>query len=272
MLVARDAFNGVLLWKRPLTRWEDHLRPFRSGPAELPRRLVAHQDRLFVTLGYGEPVTALDGATGETLQRFDETGEAQEILYADGKLFVVAGKQPVRQQRSRLPELPEWLIPYPQYVYRFPPKHLVCINTDDGKVLWQRQDPQTRHVLPLTLATDQQRVFFQNEESLVALDAETGETAWMAARPISLHRYAWSTPTVVVCDGVVLSGDRTSEEVMRLDGEASNVKPRSPELSGSFLPAMICLAARSWRFPQQLATISGPCRATRASMRRSTCL
>jgi len=36
------------------------LRRFRSGPPELSRRLVASDDRLFVTLDYGEPVTALD--------------------------------------------------------------------------------------------------------------------------------------------------------------------------------------------------------------------
>jgi SAM-dependent methyltransferase len=39
MLVARDAFNGVLLWKKRITPWENQLRPFRSGPAELPRMI-----------------------------------------------------------------------------------------------------------------------------------------------------------------------------------------------------------------------------------------
>ncbi len=47
MLVARDAFSGVLLWKREIAPWEDRLRPFRSGPAELPRRLVAVDERVY---------------------------------------------------------------------------------------------------------------------------------------------------------------------------------------------------------------------------------
>ena len=55
-LVARDAFNGVVLWKRPVGPWEGHLRPFRSGPPELSRRLVAVGDRVYVTLGYGQPL------------------------------------------------------------------------------------------------------------------------------------------------------------------------------------------------------------------------
>lgn len=67
-LVARDAFNGVVLWKRPIGPWEGQLRGFRSGPAEIARRLVAIDDRVYVTLGYGKPVTALDAAKGETVR------------------------------------------------------------------------------------------------------------------------------------------------------------------------------------------------------------
>jgi hypothetical protein len=33
-LVARDAFNGVALWKRKISEWTDHLHGFRSGPPE----------------------------------------------------------------------------------------------------------------------------------------------------------------------------------------------------------------------------------------------
>ena len=59
-LVARDAFNGTLLWKRDVPQWNDHLRHFRSGPAHLPRRLVAVGDRVYATLGLAAPVVALD--------------------------------------------------------------------------------------------------------------------------------------------------------------------------------------------------------------------
>ena len=34
-LVARDAFNGVVLWKKPIGPWEGVLRAFRSGPVDL---------------------------------------------------------------------------------------------------------------------------------------------------------------------------------------------------------------------------------------------
>jgi outer membrane protein assembly factor BamB len=224
-LVARDAFNGIQLWKRPVSPWEDHMRPFRSGPAELPRRLVAHDDCVYVTLGYGKPVTALDAATGKSIQTYSETEDAQEILLCDGKLYVVAGELRSTIDGTPVPELPEWLVPYPQWVYEQGPKRLVCVDAGTGEVEWAREDDETTNVLPLTLAAARGRVFFHNEKSLVAADAKTGETIWQADRPVSLDRYAWSSPTLVVSDGVVLSGDRTAEEMMDF-GEREGRAPR----------------------------------------------
>ena len=83
VLVARDGFNGVILWKRPLGRWQDHLRRFRSGPTQLPRRLVAVGDRVYVTLGYGEPVSALDAASGEPAWSFN--AHLRYVITADGR-------------------------------------------------------------------------------------------------------------------------------------------------------------------------------------------
>ena len=90
-LVARDAFNGVVLWKKPIGPWEGVLRPFRSGPVDLARRMVAVGDRVFVTLGYQEPVVALDAATGEIVRRYSETQDAVEFVCDQGVLYVVAG-------------------------------------------------------------------------------------------------------------------------------------------------------------------------------------
>ena len=40
-LTARDAFNGVILWRKDIDRWTSHLWPLKSGPSVTPRRLVA---------------------------------------------------------------------------------------------------------------------------------------------------------------------------------------------------------------------------------------
>ncbi|GAH58437.1 unnamed protein product, partial [marine sediment metagenome] len=66
-LVARDAFNGVLLWKQPISAWAYELHGFRAGPVQLPRLLVAGDDRVYMPLGMNEAVSALDAATGKVL-------------------------------------------------------------------------------------------------------------------------------------------------------------------------------------------------------------
>ncbi|KPJ70327.1 MAG: hypothetical protein AMS14_10980 [Planctomycetes bacterium DG_20] len=91
-LVARDAFSGVLLWKRPLPEWgskalsgtDDTGRGVTTGrftmPPHVGKRLVAVGDTVYVTLGAGAPVTALDAATGRQRRVYAETARADEVL------------------------------------------------------------------------------------------------------------------------------------------------------------------------------------------------
>jgi len=126
-LVARDAFNGVLLWKKDISPWENQLRPFRSGPAEMPRRLVAVGERVYATLGYGKPVTAMDAATGKVLRTYEGTDNTHEIIAADGRLYLVIS-EPLKEDSPttgtvlRRHEL--WRGSYLEYVSQYMPKHV----------------------------------------------------------------------------------------------------------------------------------------------------
>jgi len=206
MLIARDAFNGVVLWKRPVPRWEWRHRPFRSGAPQLPRRLVAVGDRVYVTLGYGAPLTALDAATGRTVRTYEDSAGTEEILCHAGNLFLVVGDPDDRQgvdAAIRRGETP-------------PPvnKSILAMEADSGDLLWRRSDADTAELMPLTLAVGGGRVFFHTAGELVALDAESGRERWRTAHPISLARPAWSTPTVVVHGDVVLCADREAPAEM----------------------------------------------------------
>jgi len=69
-LIARDAFNGTILWKKPIEQWSTNLWPLKTGPTSLTRRLVADGERIFVTMGVTEAVSMLDGASGAALKTF----------------------------------------------------------------------------------------------------------------------------------------------------------------------------------------------------------
>lgn len=222
MLVARDAFNGVLLWKRRIAPWEPQLRPFRSGPAELPRRLVAVGDRVYVTLGYGKPVTALDALTGEVVRTYEGTENTHEIVCHDGRLYLVISEPMGAESRTTgkiLRRFPVWRGSYLEFTTQYLPKHVRAIDAASGKLLWKKADGDVTNILPLTLAKSGGRVFFQNEDCLLSLDADSGDVLWKADRPAVRHRYAWLTPTLVVNDGVVLSADRLADRPVDTGGE-----------------------------------------------------
>ena len=88
-LLARDAYNGILLWERPIGKWFSHLCGWTQGPRQLQRKLVAVGDRVYVTLGFHAPLTALDAATGETVRVYPDTEGTEEILCHKGVLLLV---------------------------------------------------------------------------------------------------------------------------------------------------------------------------------------
>jgi len=209
-LVARDAFNGVLLWKRKIGPWEGHLRGFRTGPAELARRLVAVGDRVYVTLGYGKPITALDAATGKIETTYENTTAALEFICHDSVLYAVVGdRTPDNTDGAAIPVEPKkiwhW---WPIYGDTPPKKHLVAVKADTGKLLWKKDDADTVEMLPTALAAAGDRTFIQSPTHVVAVSAKTGKVLWRAPRETTWQRPSWTAPTLVVYGDVVLSADR----------------------------------------------------------------
>lgn len=163
-LVARDAFNGIELWKRPLPDWgsaawdnarwrwgiEDQL---WSSPLTLPRRLVAAGDRLYVTLGFRAPISELDAATGEVLREFPETQAAEEIVI-DQQILVARVREDAAEAGG---------------------ESIMAIGIESGQVLWRESIPVAAD---LTLAVRDGRVCFHDTNRLVALDLHTGQRLW----------------------------------------------------------------------------------------------
>jgi len=240
-LVARDAFSGVLLWKRPIGSWEWHLRGFRSGPPEVSRTLVAIGDRVYVTLGYGEPVTSLDAATGETVKTYEGTAGTTEILCDGGVLYLVAGERPDEQAGTTIEPWRRGVTPSAHE------KRILAIRAETGELVWKKTDADTAELMPTTLAVSGGRVFFENAEHVVSLDAKTGDELWRAERPISRSRLGWSTPTLVVYQDVVLSADRDVASSARQDGSQPEGVEWIPSSAGGIAPVgeLIAFSAKT---------------------------
>lgn len=214
-LVARDAFNGIRLWEHGIEKWEYHLRDFRSGPADIARRLVAVGDTVYVTLGYGEPVAALDAATGEVIRTYKGTEGTREILVDGDTLYLVIGKPHESWGADEAREIVRRDDYCPPFRRLTPPARdmkIACLSASTGKLRWVSEESYTRALMPATLTLSDGRVFFHNLDELVCLDARSGMLQWKANRPIQRKRLAWSSPTVVAYDGMVYAADRAAED------------------------------------------------------------
>ncbi len=145
-LVARDAFNGTLLWKKRLQ-------------GRLPQKsLVAVGDRLYLALGRGGPLTVLDAATGETLRTFKDTEGSDEIVCT--KDIIVLHRGGTRRSKDGKDD------------------SIIAVDTDSGRSLWQKL---SKHIVRNSLAIADGRVCYHNGEELVCLNLHSGNVLWRAA-------------------------------------------------------------------------------------------
>lgn len=177
MLTARDAFNGTVLWKRELPGWFNHLYPLKSGPAYMPRRLVAVGDTVYVAPGAGKNVLALDAATGELRREYENTATTTELICSNGVVFPVV--DPDRQMVDYKQEHPNCWRERDRASTKFAWKtgsseRLMAIDAETAEVRWVMKSP----VAPMTLAVDYRMASFYDGESVVALDRESGEVLW----------------------------------------------------------------------------------------------
>jgi outer membrane protein assembly factor BamB len=204
-LIARDAFNGTILWKREISKWFTHLWPLKSGPAELPRRLVAAGDRVYVTLTLDGPLEALDAATGQTVRSYDQTKATEEVIYSDGLLFALvndAAEKPDYDGSARFRK------GYNDKFWDEAARQITALRADSGEVLWTAR----RSVLPGTLSADSRRVVFHDGQQVVALDRNSGKELWRSeAVPRSEEIRSFYVPILVLYQDVVLfSGGETA--------------------------------------------------------------
>ncbi len=200
-LLARDAFNGTVLWKRPIEKWQSHLWPLKSGPTQLARRLVASGDRVYVTLGYDAPLSALDAATGETVRAYEGTRATEEAILSDGTLYALVneGKMELADFAPQH-NLGDQRRVATEFHWNGKPRRIAAIRAETGERLWSRESV----VAPLTLAADARRLFYHDGEKVVCLDRASGRELWKTAAERRPELPFNSGPRLLVWEDVVL--------------------------------------------------------------------
>jgi outer membrane protein assembly factor BamB len=214
-LVARDAYNGIMLWKRPFSPWFPHIVNWGAAPRQLQRRLVAVGNRIYVTLGLHAPLSAVDAATGEVLKVYEKTRGTEEVVCHKGILLLT-----VRSVTDeRVAELDKWaqlaekkhsplyaretaqpLLNRFRAIEGKAEKAVLALNADTGRLLWKKEGADAAGLRPVTLSAIGERVFYQKGKDVVCLNLKTGKEQWSVS----------STPLRVVCDdSVICASGRT---------------------------------------------------------------
>jgi len=196
-LLARDAFSGVTLWRKPIRSWAWHRIGFRRGPAQVTRLLVTDGRRVYAPLALNGPVSAMDAATGRTLATYGATAGAEEIVLTGRTLLVLKG-EPVAEQANQYEAF--------KSTYTFPNrKTVVAVDAETGKTRWTWSDAEA-HPRPETLASDGRRVYLQVDEAVVCLDLASGQPRWRTGQSGKRPRkkLSFGTYVLVVADGIVL--------------------------------------------------------------------
>jgi autotransporter-associated beta strand protein len=205
-LFARDGFNGTLLWKRSISSWQPSMYGFKSGPSQLPHRLVAVGEVVYATLDYYGPVVALDAVTGATLQTYNQTAAAQEIYYSEGTLLVLVDPTPK--------QWPIWDYYYDtKYAGRgFPstwwddhPRVLTALNAATGQLLWTN----VSSVYPTSIAADSTGVVYHNGTNIVKLDRATGHPLWQSSTEVPVLHPSYTAnglSMIIYKDTVLMAG------------------------------------------------------------------
>jgi outer membrane protein assembly factor BamB/SAM-dependent methyltransferase len=232
-LVARDAFNGILLWERSFRPWFPHIWNWGATPSQLQRRLVAVGNRVYVTLGLYAPLSVLDARTGKTLKVYEQTRGTDEIVYHKGiLLLVIRGVT-----RERTDELAKWmrleqmdesplysretaqpLLKQFRSIDSKAPKSIVAIDAKSGRLLWRRTEAEVTRLKSVTLCADGDSVFYQNGDEVICLDLRTGWRIWSTR----------SLPLRLVSNGYVICVG--GERIMALSAKTGELLWTQPSL------------------------------------------
>ena len=234
VLAARDAFSGVVLWKRPLPHWFNHLFAFKSGPSRLTRRLVATGDEVYTTLGINGPLSAVDAATGKTIRTYPGTKTVEEVLASQGLLLLVVNpdRKPVDYQQEDANCQVEKMRANTRWGWDEGVDKLMAVDAATGKTVWQFDSK----VVPLSLACDGQRVVYHDGEAVVCRQQGTGRQLWRTEVPRDrVITTGWSPSMVMYEDVILFSGkQRSLTGLSATDGKSLWTSKLQP--SGHYCP------------------------------------
>jgi len=183
----------------------------------------------------------LDAATGKTVRTYGATKATEELILSDGVLFCQVREPPTFRPRFiPLNKRCQDEKPYvaDKWAWQGDPREVVAVEAATGDVLWKVRDS----VVPLTLAADDQSVYYHDGDRVVCLDRTTGKETWASAPVAQNWQVAPKHGGVLVAygDHVLYVGsdkpanpsDNFANTITALNRETGEILWSAPHLEG----------------------------------------
>jgi len=224
MLIARDAFNGLGLWKARLKQGDDFAWEYRVKVASL---IVAKGDRVYCLVADGK-FKALDAGTGKTVKVYENAGTPVHILVVDGASggfdpIVLAGRDSVK-----------------------------VLDADSGKLKWKRSADMPHNVI----ASDYGVFYIEGNDRngadygrITGLDIKTGKLLWT-------RDHYWARRTELGAFG----HDRLVYELRRPHNWRKFYATRKQEQEADRKYQMVVISAKTGKEIQKIARMGSSAR------------
>ncbi|MFC1497129.1 PQQ-binding-like beta-propeller repeat protein [Verrucomicrobiota bacterium] len=176
ILTARDAFSGVVLWRRPVPDWYNHLFPLKSGPIQNTRRLVASGNKLYAALGLNEPMIILDAATGKVLKTCEDTKTTEEILVSSGRVYALvrAEQKTINYAQENANCWTERDRASRRWGWDKKERSIVALDAETGEKIWEHKSI----VVPFSLVANEKKIIYHEGQAIVCLNPLDGKKVW----------------------------------------------------------------------------------------------
>ncbi len=165
---ARDAFNGLLLWKIPMLRTRETSGPEDEKQRNMPSlgtgllyepntraeiRAVASDDTVFLAFGKSGEVLSFDAATGEHLKTFSGTENTEQLFLHNDQLFLLRSENGKKSNQ------------------------ICALNPTSGNMRWTYSIPAGTK-LTLKPVFQKENLYFGEGDFLICLQTKTGSEVW----------------------------------------------------------------------------------------------
>ncbi|MFC1764659.1 PQQ-binding-like beta-propeller repeat protein [Planctomycetota bacterium] len=160
-LVARDAYNGIQLWKRTMPKewlnWQGG--SIKDISTQQQRCLAAVGKTVYFCTGFGSAILALDSRTGDEKQVYKQTEKTAEFLIEGNLLYGIKGA-PFKVGKSDQSGNVE----------------LYALDLSKGSMVWNK--PITNDYTGGTLVIKGPRLVYHCKDGLVCVDSATKQELW----------------------------------------------------------------------------------------------